>query len=163
MEVDQIPQPAPAVEAPRGFHQGRVDEKGRLKIPAAFQQYLAALGESTLFITTLDLRTVRLYPISVWKENEKLFHKPGPLSREAKTVSFIAKHFGSDGELDPQGRVLIPQILRKELGIESQSVWLGYDQGAIEVLGDAVYNETLAVARAELAQSLETLKRNDLK
>jgi MraZ protein len=70
--VEANPRPAP-VEPPRGTYQARVDEKGRLKLPAVFQQYLTDLGETKVFVTSLDVRIARIYPISVWKENEILF------------------------------------------------------------------------------------------
>ena len=42
--------------APRGMYPGRLDDSGRVKLPAKFQQYLAALPEKTLFVTSLDRR-----------------------------------------------------------------------------------------------------------
>ena len=70
MDLDARPT---GVEPPRGFHGARVDEKGRLKLPSVFQQYLKSLGEETVFITTLDMSTLRIYPISLWKQNELFF------------------------------------------------------------------------------------------
>ena len=69
--MDQDANPV-AVEHPRGIYPGRVDEKGRLKLPADFQQYLTAIGEKKVFCTTFDERIARLYPISKWKETEAL-------------------------------------------------------------------------------------------
>ncbi len=161
--MDQNPQNGPVVEPPRGFHAARVDEKGRLKIPAVFQQYLAARGDSTVFITTIDERTARLYPIPVWKENEKFFEDPGELAQQAAKVQFVAKHYGSDSEIDGQGRVLVPQELRRRLGIENQSVFLGYDRGAIEVLGDAVYQERFMQSRTGLDGAVADLQKTKFK
>ena len=70
--MDEALRPA-AVDPPRGFFPARVDEKGRLKLPAAFQQYLNDIGEKRVFITTLDVATVRIYPNSLWKQNENFF------------------------------------------------------------------------------------------
>lgn len=151
------------VEAPRGFHQARVDEKGRLKLPSVFQQYLNELGEKKVFITTLDLRTVRLYPTSVWKENEKLFQNPGEDAEFADTVNFLSKHYGADSELDNQGRVLVPQKLRRELEIEDQPVWLGHDKGAIEVYGEAMYEAKLAEFKSKIGVAVGALKKRGLK
>ena len=58
------------VEAPRGTLSGRVDEKGRLKLPAALVQYLESIGERKLFVTTLNIATALIYPISSWRETE---------------------------------------------------------------------------------------------
>ncbi len=151
------------VEPPRGFHPARVDDKGRLKLPSIFQQYMADLGEKQVFITTLDVRTARLYPISVWKENEKLLENPGEEAENADAVAFLSKHYGADSELDGQGRVLMPQGLRRELEIENQPVFVGYDKGAIEVYGEAMYQQKLADYRAKINTSVGALKKKGLK
>ena len=38
------------VELPRGRHSGRLDDKGRLKFPAAFAQFFKSLPEKKLFL-----------------------------------------------------------------------------------------------------------------
>jgi MraZ protein len=160
--VEENPNPT-VVEPPRGFHQARVDEKGRCKLPAVVQAYFGAQGVKKVFITTLDLHTVRLYPIPVWEQNEKLFEKPGEEAENAEKVYFLARHFGADSDLDNQGRVLLPQELRRELGIENQPVWLGYDKGAIEMYGETIYQAKLAEAKAEIAGAILAMKKKGLK
>ena len=65
------------IEAPRGFFTARVDEKGRLKLPAEITEYLAALGEQQVFVTTVNGTTARIYPISVWRRNENFWKRSG--------------------------------------------------------------------------------------
>ncbi len=156
--MDQIPSVVVAEPPPRVFHQARVDEKGRCKLPSAFQQYLAAQGVKKVFITTIDLSTARLYPIRVWEQNEKLLESAGTATAQAKAVSFLAKHYGDDSELDGQGRFLLPQELRRKLGMENQPVWLGYDKGALEIYGEAVYRKKLAEYEAQAVSALEALQ-----
>ena len=60
-------------EPPHSIAQASVDEKGRLKLPAEFLEYLEALKVTKVFITTFDQRQARIYPIAVWKVNEALF------------------------------------------------------------------------------------------
>lgn len=151
------------VEPPRGFHQARVDEKGRCKLPAEVQRYFAGQNIKKVFITTLDLLTARLYPIPVWEQNEKLFEAPGDQAGDAEKVYFVARHFGADSDVDAQGRVLIPQELRRELGLENQPVWLGYDKGAVEIYGEAMYQQKLAQARADIAAAVGAMKKKGLK
>ena len=67
----------PVVEPPHSIAQARVDEKGRLKLPSEFLEYLKKLGVDKVFITTLDRQLARIYPISVWKANENLFAERG--------------------------------------------------------------------------------------
>ena len=151
------------VEPPRGFHQARVDEKGRLKLPSVFQQYLGELGEKKVFITTLDLQTLRLYPISVWKENEKLFENAAQDTEYADDVAMVAQHYGADSEVDGQGRVLVPQELRQELKIENQPVWLGNEKGVIAGYGEAVYQDRLGGAKSRIGTAVGAMKKRGLK
>jgi MraZ protein len=67
--VDENDQQTLRIEPPLGMYPARVDEKGRLKLPADFQQYFADLGERKFFITSLVRRIAQIYPISVWRQN----------------------------------------------------------------------------------------------
>ena len=62
------------------MYPGRLDEKGRLKVPAALQKYFESLAEKKLFVTSLDKRTAAIYPIAVWRTIEEFFdnQKEGP-------------------------------------------------------------------------------------
>ncbi len=161
--MDELTSKPVVVEPPRGFHPARVDEKGRLKLPSIFQEYLGKLGEKTVFITTLDRSTARIYTSSVWAANEKFFADPGEAAAEwAEAVAFVANHYGADSDLDNQGRVLVPQELRKELGIENQPVWLGHEQGAIAVYGEAMYQQKLAAMKSQLPTAVRELKKKSL-
>ena len=86
------------VEPPLGAYSAHVDEKGRLKLPVTFKEFLESLEDGRLFVTTTDKRIAKLYPISVWKENLKrlaeLALENPPL---AKSMSITARHYGEDG------------------------------------------------------------------
>jgi MraZ protein len=154
-EIQSDPSAVP--EPPRGILQARCDEKGRLKLPAAFAQYLAGLGEKKVFITTLDERITRIYPISVWKQNEIFFRsfQADPVAKS--DVWFILNDWGADSEIDSQGRVLVPTELRRELSLEGQPVWLYYANGRIDVLSKEVYEERKQRARTDLQRKVAAL------
>jgi MraZ protein len=161
--MDQAPNPGKTIDAPRGIFPARVDEKGRLKLPSPFQQYLYALGEQKVFITTLDERTARIYPISVWKENENFFDQFADDPAAAEDVAFVANDWGADSELDSQGRLLVPQELRRALGIENQPVWLHCYKGRINVYSKQVYEERKSRASQGLAEKVQLLEKRGLK
>jgi len=161
-EVETTGRPA-GVEPPRGNYPARVDEKGRLKLPAVVHQYLNQLGEEKVFITSLDLRTARIYPISVWKQNEDLFELASDDPQAAEDIAFIANHLGADTEVDGQGRVLMPQELRQALKMENQPVWLACYKGRINVYAKDVYEERRVRAMTNLEQKLVTLEKRGLK
>jgi len=151
------------VEPPRGIHDARVDEKGRLKLPGNFQEFLNGLGEQKVFITSLDSRTARIYPTSLWKENEKLLAESTDDPEGAEDISFMANELGDDSELDGQGRVLINTKLRRLLNLESQPVWLECYQGGINIYNKEVYEERQRRSRENLAAKLAAFKKKGLR
>lgn len=150
-------------DPPRGTLQARVDEKGRLKLPAAIQQYLGRLGENKVFITTLDLKSARLYPTSLWQENEVFFSQPSDDPDELADVQLLANHYGADSDLDTQGRVLFPTELRRDLGMENQPVWLECQKGRINVYSQQEYGQRLERAKTRAAEKLRSLESKGLK
>ena len=123
------------------MYPSRIDDKGRLKLPAAFQQYFAALMEKTLFVTSLDRRTAQVYTMKEWRRNEEFLLNYGDDVDLASAVSFNAADLGSESEMDGQGRILFSPELRRELGIENQPVRLFAYRGHIEILSETIYEE----------------------
>ncbi len=150
-------------EPPRGIYPARVDEKGRLKLPVNFQQFLSGSGEQKVFITSLDIRTARIYPISLWKENEKILEDSTDDPDGAEDVAFLANDLGADSELDSQGRVLLPTELRRMLALEAQPVWLECYQGGINVYNKEVYEGRQRRSRENLVDKVKTFKKKGLR
>jgi MraZ protein len=151
------------VDPPRGTLSGRVDEKGRLKLPAAVVQYLESLGERKVFITTLNTSTALIYPISVWRETEKMLQEAGDDADVRADVAFVANHYGEDAEIDGQGRVLMPTTLRRELSLEKDDVHLLCFKQRIEVFGSKVYEERLSRARTNLTEKVGALEKKGVR
>ena len=129
------------VEPPRGMYPARMDDRGRVKLPAAFQKYLESLEEKKLFVTSLDRRIAQIYTMAAWRENEEFLKTYRGDPKVAKNVAFNAADLGSEAEMDAQGRVLFSPELRRELGIENQPVRVFTYRGRIEVLSDKIYEE----------------------
>lgn len=163
MPDEQISAPGAPVEAPRGFHAARVDEKGRLKLPAAIVQYLESFGEKKVFITTLNGSTARIYPIAVWRETEQLLEEPGDDADIREDVAFIADHYGADDEIDGQGRVLVPADLRRELKLESEQVFLRCFKQRIDIYGRDVYEARLGRAKENLLDKVQGLEKKGVR
>lgn len=96
----------------RGNAPARIDEKGRLKVPNAFRSLIEAKYGRELFVTSLTGEYVRIYPMPVWLEiEEKLGAMPSSHPSRLRYLDRVS-YFGQSGELDTQGRVLIPVRLR---------------------------------------------------
>jgi MraZ protein len=97
----------------RGNAPARIDDKGRLKLPNAFRNLLEGKYGRELFLTSVTGENVRIYPMPVWLDlEEKLGSMPSMNPSRGKFMDRI-NYFGSSGELDTQGRVLIPLRLRE--------------------------------------------------
>jgi MraZ protein len=152
-----------AVEAPRGFLSARVDEKGRLKLPAAIAEYISGLGDQRVFVTTVNGSTARIYPISVWRHNELLLEEGGEDTDLKEDVAFVAYHFGADSDVDAQGRVLVPTELRRKLGFEGEQVFLRCFKQRIEVIGRGVYEQRFTKAMEGLDGKVQSLEKKGLR
>ena len=97
----------------RGNAPARIDDKGRLKVPNAFRSLLEGKHGRELFLTSLTGEYVRIYPMPVWLQVEqKLGEMPSSNPARVRYLDRI-NYFGQAGELDGQGRVIIPARLRE--------------------------------------------------
>jgi DNA-binding transcriptional regulator/RsmH inhibitor MraZ len=147
------------VEPPLGIFEAKCDDKGRLKLPVRFAMFLKHSDVSRVFITTIDLRSARIYPEKVWESNQNFFDAPGEDAEQAEDISFIANLYGDFSTLDEHGRVLVPSNLRRKLEFEKQSVWLENYRGHINVHPRKVYDERMARAMVGVAEKAKALDR----
>ena len=97
----------------RGNAPARIDDKGRLKVPNAFRALVESTYGRDMFLTSLTGDYVRIYPLPVWLEIEqKLGAMPSTNPARLRFLDRI-NYFGQAGELDGQGRLLIPLRLRE--------------------------------------------------
>ena len=97
----------------RGNHPTRVDEKGRLKVPAEFKRHIDENYGTKFYITSKDGKTAEVHPIEEWEKYEqKLMNMPNSNPVKRKLLN-LTSYYGQVSEMDAQGRVLVPQILRE--------------------------------------------------
>src|SRR3979411_1334913 len=123
------------------MYPARVDDKGRLKMPVGFQEYFSGRPAKKLFVTSLDRRIGQIYPIANWREAKKFLYGQKENSTAARRIAFNAQDLGADSEMDNQDSVSLPREMRRELGIENQSVRLFHYKGRIEILSETIYQE----------------------
>jgi MraZ protein len=97
----------------RGGDQAKIDNKGRLKIPAQHRQTLFAEYGPEIFMTVIRDRQLTIYPLEIWKAKEqKLLHMPDSVEAKHRFLTH-ANFFGAAKTVDDQGRVAIPAHIRK--------------------------------------------------
>jgi MraZ protein len=134
-----------------------VDEKARLKIPAAFLEALKEYGNQ-FYITSTTGDSALIYPMRVWVEIEEKLSKISSHNRAKKKFLTRANYFGQVVEMDGQGRVLLPQVLREAAQMKGEVDVLGH-LNYLEVWNHAKFLETLKSTpfTEEDAKALEDL------
>jgi MraZ protein len=145
-----------------GAMAAKVDNSGRLKLPAKVQEYLGELPEKKLFIT-LNEGMAKLYTNGSWDRNLKILQACTTDPDAADRVALIADYYGADAEMDSNGRVTLPQELRRKLGLEDQSVQLRFFEDVIKVYKQSDFMTALAEAERSEKVDLEAVKRQGFK
>ena len=94
----------------RGNHPTRVDEKGRLKVPAEFKRVIDEKYAQRFYITSLDGIVAQIYPFEEWERIEQKLARFRPSIPTKKKFLTRTNYYGQVVEMDGQGRLLIPQI-----------------------------------------------------
>lgn len=128
-----------------------MDEKGRLKIPSSFISDLKESG-GEFYVTSILGDRAHIYPMKAWNDIEdRLGRLPTqhPLKQKFLTRT---SYFGQVVELDGQGRLLIPQVLREAALIK----------GDVDVMGSQTHLEVWNHDRLVESMSGAPLTSDDL-
>jgi MraZ protein len=109
----------------RGNHPTRVDEKGRLKVPAEFKRVIDEKYGAQFYITSLDGKVAQVYPFEEWERIEQKLASLSTFNPTKKKFLDRVNYYGQMVEMDAQGRVLIPQLLRDNAQIKGEVAVLG--------------------------------------
>ena len=112
----------------RGNYPAKVDEKGRVKIPASFLEALREYGNK-FYVTSENGDYVRVYPMKIWNEIEEKLARLSSHNRTKQKFLTRTNYYGQVVELDGQGRILVPPILRESAQM----------RGDVDVLGNLNY------------------------
>jgi MraZ protein len=125
----------------RGNHPTRVDEKGRLKVPAEFKRLIDEKYGTQFYITSLDGKVAQVYPFEEWQRIEEKLARLSNFNPTKKKFLNRTNYYGQLVEIDGQGRLLIPALLRDSAKV----------QGEVAVVGNLTYLEV---------QSLEAYQKD---
>ncbi len=116
----------------RGNYPAKVDEKGRLKIPAVFLDDLKEYG-NLFYITSPTGESARIYPMKVWSQIEDKLAALPSQNRARQKFLMRTSYFGQTVEMDAQGRVLLPAVLRES----------AQTKGEVDVFGQIDFLEVM--------------------
>lgn len=135
-----------------GEFQHSVDAKGRLALPARFRSLL----EKGCVVTRGTDACLDVYPRDAWQKiAEKIAALPASQAN-ARTYARLKLAGAVDVEPDKQGRVLVPDFLRKYAGIGKEAVVAGlFDH--LEIWDRDAWEKSRKNAEASASQIAEHL------
>ena len=104
-----------------GEYNHTVDAKGRFIVPSKFREQL---GDEFVVTKGLD-GCLFVYENTEWKVLEEKLHTLPLTNANATKFSRFFLAGATSCEVDKQGRILLPQILRDFAGIEKEAVLVG--------------------------------------
>jgi len=108
----------------RGRYEHSIDKKGRVSIPYRYREILSDRGDDSVIVTNFDSCLVA-FPKDEWEILEKKVSKLPQMKPEVKALQRYFISGAVECPLDKQGRVMIPQSLRKYAGLEKDVVLVG--------------------------------------
>ena len=98
-----------------------IDAKGRMIVPAKFRE---ALGNDFIVTQGLD-GCLFVFPNSEWQVFEEKLRGLPVSNKDARKFSRFFLAGAASVELDGQGRILLPAVLRKFAGLDKEAVVVG--------------------------------------
>ena len=134
-----------------GTYEHNIDAKGRLAIPSKLRDELGSVFYLAMGVDAC----LAIYPQSTWNRFTEKFASL-PMSQSKKMRSLFAN--AARCELDSQGRIVIPQNLKKYAGIEKDVVIIGvHDRAEIWAAEKWAAEEEEEMTPEKMAQCMAEL------
>lgn len=109
----------------RGSAAAKIDQKGRLKVPTELRRQLEERYGPEVFVTSVDGKSALLYPLTVWESVEARLQAMPSTERVKRKYLERVNYYGQQLQLDGQGRLLMPQVLRERAQMVGEVVLSG--------------------------------------
>jgi MraZ protein len=135
-----------------GTHTPKLDDKGRLILPAKFRDELA----EGLVIAKFQEHCLAVWPISVFVEMTKTVRSASSSQQGVRDYQRILASGASNETPDKQGRITIPPDLRSYAGLDKDCVVVGAID-RVEVWNPAAWEQYSAEKEPAFAELNQTL------
>ncbi len=110
----------------RGNNPARVDDKGRVKVPADFKrEFDERYGPTKFYVTSRNGKIAEIHPMEEWEKVEQKLASLPTSDPYRKKFLEITNYFGQVVELDSQGRLLLPALLRERANLKGDVTVVG--------------------------------------
>ena len=108
-----------------GSFTAKIDEKSRLRLPARFRRDMPPTEDNTYYVTSDDGQCAQISPLPVWERVAQKLQEHPRMDPAKQKLQRITSYYGLVSQMDPQGRILIPQLLRDDANISGDVVVIG--------------------------------------
>ena len=123
----------------RGINALSIDGKGRLAMPARYRE--ALMQESAALVITIDTEEtcLLLYPTLHWQVIEDNLQRLPSFHASSRRIQRLLIGHATDVDLDMQGRILLPALLREYAQLDKHVVMIGQGN-KFELWNEEIWN-----------------------
>ena len=110
----------------RGINSVNIDAKGRMAIPKKYRDAISEASDNQL-VATIDLNSpcLLIYTLDEWEVIERKLMSLPNVDPQARLYQRLLLGHASEMEIDSQGRILLPSLLREHASIDKPAILLG--------------------------------------
>lgn len=133
----------------RGLSAAQIDSKGRITIPSNYRTLLVEESSGSM-VVTIDTESpcLLLYPFPQWQIIEEKLENLPSFQPAARRIQRLLMGHATELELDRQGRVLVPPLLRDYADLDKTAILVGQGR-KIEIWNEAAWIDARATWLAE--------------
>ena len=132
-----------------GTHSPRLDDKGRLILPAKFREQM----EAGVVVTRGQEHCLYVFPAAEFERLAEQLRQAPVTSKQARDYLRVFLSGASDEAVDRQGRITIPPLLRNYAALERDCAVIGAGQ-RVEIWDAAAWETYLAEQAEEVVPGL---------
>jgi MraZ protein len=147
----------------RGINNIAMDAKGRMAMPARYRERLLEICGGHLVVTVDPDSCLLVYPLPEWEVIESKLVQLPSFNKRAKSIQRLLIGHATECDMDGQGRILLPTLLRDYASLSKKIVMIGqgkkfelWDEDAWNG-GQAALLESVQDDEGELPVALEEL------
>ena len=110
----------------RGITNATLDGKGRMALPTRHRDAVQVAADGKM-VATIDMREacLLLYPLPEWEVVQRKLEGLSNINAKPRLLQRLLIGHATDLELDANGRILLPGLLRDYAALEKQLVLVG--------------------------------------